>query len=95
MVRRYILMALALLLLLPPALFAAQVTAVPDRDRLGAGESLQLELRVNGSPDDDPDLAVLERDWEILNRSQSSQMQLINGSLNRSLVLSLSLMPRR
>ncbi len=88
-------LALALLLVLPPCLLAAQVTAVTDRDRLGAGESLQLELRVNGSPDDDPDLRVLERDWEILNRSQSSQMQLINGSLSRSLVLSLSLMPRR
>lgn len=88
-------LVLALLLALPPVLLAAQVTAVTDRDRIGAGESLQLELRVDGSPDDDPDLGVLDGDWEILNRSQSNQMQLINGSLSRSLVLSLSLMPRR
>ncbi|NOY14558.1 MAG: protein BatD [Deltaproteobacteria bacterium] len=92
---RGIMMALALLLILPPSLLAAQVTAVADRDRLAAGDSLQLELRVTGSPDDDPDLDVLKRDWEILNRSQSSQIELINGSFSRSLVLSLSLMPRR
>lgn len=95
MVKRTIMMVLALALMLPPSLWAAQVTASADRDRLGTGESLHLELWVKGSPDGDPDLRPLERDWEILGRSQSSQMQLINGSLSRSLVLSLTLMPRR
>lgn len=94
MVMRGILLTLALILALPACLLAAQVTAVTDRDQLGNGESLQLELRVKGSPDEDPDLSVLDKDWEILNRSQSSQMQLINGSFSRSLNLSLTLMPR-
>ena len=95
MVMRGITLALALILVLPAGLLAAQVTAVTDRDRLGSGESLQLELRVTGSPDGDPDLAALEQDWEILNRSQSSQMQVSNGSFSRSFVLNLTLMPRR
>jgi hypothetical protein len=86
---------MTLLLAMPTTLWAAQVTAVADRDRLTAGDSLQLELRVEGSPDGDPDLSVLEKDWELISRSQSSQMQLINGNFSRNLVVTLSLMPRR
>jgi len=73
---------------------AAQVKAVVDRQSVAFGESLTLELRVNGSPDDDPDLAPLERQWEVVSRSQSSQIQMINGSFSRSVVYSLALMPR-
>jgi len=94
MVIRTTTLALILLLMVPLSLMAAQVTAVADRDRLTEGESLQLELRVQGSPDGDADLSPLDKDWDILSRSRSSQMQIINGSFNRSLVLSLTLMPR-
>ncbi len=73
---------------------AATITAVADRDRVAVGESLQLQLRVEGSPDGEPDLGGLEQNWEILSRSQSSQMQVINGSFSRSVVYSLTLMPR-
>lgn len=73
---------------------AATITAVADRDRVAVGESLQLQLRVNGSPDGEPDLSGLEQAWEILSRSQSSQMQIVNGSFSRSVVYSLTLMPR-
>ena len=81
--------------LVPVAAFAATVQAVADRDRMTAGESLHLELRVEGSADGDPDLSVLDKDWEVLGRSQNSQIQIVNGSFNRSLVYSLTLMPRR
>lgn len=94
MVKRITALLLILLLGAPLSLLAAQVTAVADRDRISAGESLQLELQVKGSADGDPDLSVLRHDWQILSRSQSSQMQLINGSFNRALVYSLTLMPR-
>ncbi|SEA23321.1 Oxygen tolerance [Desulfuromusa kysingii] len=83
-----------ILLLSPLSLLAAQVSAVADRDRIGAGESLQLELRVQGSAEDDPDLRPLDENWDILNRSQSKQMQIINGKISHSLVISLALMPR-
>jgi BatD DUF11 like domain len=94
MVKRTTAFVLLLLLGAPLSLWAAQVAAVADRDRLGAGESLQLQLRAQGSVDGDPDLKPLEKDWEILNRSQSSQMQFVNGHFSRSRVISLSLMPR-
>jgi hypothetical protein len=67
---------------------------VADRDRVALGESLQLQLRVQGRPDADPDLTALEKDWEILQRSQSSQVQIINGDFSRTTVWTLSLMPR-
>ncbi len=73
---------------------ALTVQAVADRDRIAIDESLQLQLRIDSSPDNDPDLTPLQQDWEILSRSQSSQMQIINGSFSRSVVYSLTLMPR-
>ena len=74
---------------------AISVQAVADRDQVAAGESLQLELRVTGHPDEDPDLSPLEQDWDILRRSQSSQIQIINSSISRSVVYSLTLMPKK
>ena len=74
---------------------AITVQAVADRDRVAVGESLQLELRVTGHPDEDPDLSLLQQDWDILSRSQSSQIQIINRSINRSVVYNLTLMPKK
>ncbi len=58
------------------------------------GESMQLQLRLDGHPDTAPDFSRLEENWEILSRSQNSQTQTINSSVNRSTVYSLTLMPR-
>ncbi len=97
MVKRWrIFLSLILLgmLWVSPAL-AISVQAVADRDRVAPGESLQLELRVAGHPDEDPDLSPLKQDWDILNRSQSSQLQIINSSISRSVVYNLTLMPKK
>lgn len=91
----YTLLILLLLLVLSPALsLSAQLKAVPDRTRVGLDESFNLELRADGSLDGDPDLSVLEQNFELLGRSQSSQMQIINGDFSRSTVWSLTLMAR-
>ncbi len=97
MVNRWrILFSLILLSVLwvSPAL-AISVQAVADRDRVAAGGSLQLELRVAGRPDADPDFSPLQRDWDILTRSQSSQLQIINSSISRSVIYKLTLMPKK
>ncbi|MDH4025172.1 MAG: BatD family protein [Desulfuromonadales bacterium] len=91
----YTLLILLLLLVLNPALsLSAQLKAIPDRTRVGLDESFNLELRADGSLDGDPDLSVLEQNFELLGRSQSSQMQIINGDFSRSTVWSLTLMAR-
>ncbi len=91
---KYIFSLLCLLCFISQPLCAAQVNAVADRDRIGLGESLNLQLRVDGKPDDDPDLSVVKKNWDILNQSSSSQTQIINGNFSRSRVVSLTLMPK-
>ncbi len=91
---RYLLSLILLLLVTCEPICAAQVNAVADRDRIGLGESLNLQLRVDGKPDDDPDLSVVKQNWDILNQSSSSQTQIINGNFSRSKVVSLTLMPK-
>jgi hypothetical protein len=91
---RIFILSLLFLTLWASTASALTVQAVADRDRIAIGESLQLQLRIDSSPDSDPDLTPLQQNWEILSRSQSSQMQIVNGSFSRSVVYSLTLMPR-
>jgi len=74
---------------------AISVQAVADRNRVAVGESLNLELRVTGKPDMEPDLSALQQNWDILRRSQSSQIQIINKSISRSVIYNLTLMPKK
>ena len=74
---------------------AISVQAVADRNRVAVGESLNLELRVTGKPNMEPDLSALQQNWDILRRSQSSQIQIINKSISRSVIYNLTLMPKK
>ncbi len=86
--------SLLILLLLPVASEAAQLKAVTDRTRTSLEESFALELRATGSVDGEPDLSVLEKDFELLGRSQSSQIQIVNSDISRTTTWSLSLLAR-
>ena len=74
--------------------WAASAGATLDRSITSAGESVLLEIHVDGSADEDPDLSVLQRDFDILSQSQSSNYSLINGQMSRSQTWSVNLMPR-
>ncbi|MCD6187994.1 MAG: protein BatD [Desulfuromusa sp.] len=74
---------------------AISVQAVADRSRVAVGESLNLELRVTGKPDMEPDLSPLQQNWDILRQSQSSQIQIVNKSISRSVIYNLTLMPKK
>lgn len=91
---RIILICLLVCGLWASSALALTVQAVTGQDQVVAGESLQLQLRLDGSPDAEPDFTPLQENWEILSSSQSSQMQIVNGSFKRSAVYSLILMPR-
>ncbi len=89
------LLFLFLILMLSPApSLSAQLKAVPDRTRVSLDESFNLELRAEGSLDGELDLSLLQRDFELLGSSQSSQMQIVNGDFSRTKVWSLTLMAR-
>ncbi|WP_052094422.1 BatD family protein, partial [Pseudohaliea rubra] len=89
------LQALLLSTALLPGL-AAALEATVDRYRVNLGDSLRLTLRSDGTVDPaDADLAPLNRDFEILQRSSSSSTRIINGRSSREVALELEITPRR
>jgi hypothetical protein len=68
-------------------------TARVDRNPVTLNQSFMLTLQ--GSEDGDPDLRRLEADFEIVGQSKSSNLQIVNGSISRSVVWQLSLIARR
>lgn len=86
---------LPLLALFSSALQAADITARADRNPVQMNESLSLIFEATGSVDDDPDFSPLQKDFDILNQSQSSNISIINGSMNRQKTWTLVIMPRQ
>jgi hypothetical protein len=74
---------------------AAEILARVERNPVALNESFQLILKVEGEPDADPDLSVLEAQFDILSRNQSSSLQIINGQVRRSQQWELTLMARK
>ncbi|MEA3464806.1 MAG: BatD family protein [Thermodesulfobacteriota bacterium] len=75
--------------------YTGDLRASASRNQIGINESVTLQLTAIGDSDDEPDLSVLEQDFEIAGRSQSSQVTIINGDVSRSKVWTLTLLPRR
>jgi len=95
MVRRFLAMCILLLALLP-VLAAAEVTATLDRDSVQLGETVTLNVTVQGKARgvDLPDLKVLSRDFELLGSSQNSSVNIINGKTTSQLTFGVALRPR-
>lgn len=95
MVARYLKTVLiSLFLLASVPVQAADLRVVPDRTRVVLGESFTLELQATGSIDGKPDLDVLEQDFEVLGRSRSSQIQVVNGEITRTASWRIALLAR-
>ncbi len=73
----------------------AEISVSASRNQLSINDSLVVEIVLSDDNDGAPDLTALEKDFEIRGRSQSSQIQIINGEMSRSTKWSLSLIPRR
>lgn len=84
-----------LLLLVALPVTAAAVEARLDRTRVAEGETVVLSLDVAGGSAGTPDLAPLMQDFDILSRSQSMRMSMINGRSSSSRGWQLVLAPRR
>lgn len=94
--RRLIGAWLLALLLVPALVHAAQVTASLDRNSLQLGDTVTLNLRVEGAGNDVqmPDLHVLGQDFSILGSSQNSSLSVINGKATSSLTFGVVLRPK-
>ena len=73
----------------------AAVSIRADRTEIRLNESFNLIISVTGDSKESPDLAALEADFEILQRSQQSRMEWINGQYARENEWRLALMARR
>ncbi len=85
----------ALLLLCGTPLQAAEINARIDRNPVAENESVELVLEASQQPSSEPDLSPLRKDFDILNTSQSSNIQIINGQSRASYAWHLTLMPKR
>ncbi|OOG42453.1 BatD family protein [Rhodanobacter sp. C05] len=95
--RRLIAGWLLALLLIPSAAHATDVMASLDRSSVQLGETVTLNLRVNGDIDnaDHPDLRALSQDFDIVGSSQSSSLSVINGTATATTTFGIALRPKR
>ncbi len=82
-------------LLLVPAAHAAQVSATLDRDHVQLGDTVTLNIRVEGATASVgmPDLQALQQDFSILGTSQNSSLSVDNGKATSSLTFGIALRP--
>ncbi len=83
------------LLVLPCMVYADALTASIDRNQMRIGESVQLTVTLQGSADSEPDFTPLQRQFELVGKNKSSNIQIINGSMSRSTQWLITLMPKK
>ena len=86
---------LLLCLLLPLSAVAASVQASLDRNDVHLGETVTLNLRIDGSMNaNTPDLSALDNDFEVLGSSTNSNLTIINGRQSAQLIIGIALRPK-
>lgn len=84
-----------LCLLLPWTTMAASVQATLDRNDVHLGETVTLNLRIDGAMNaSTPDLGALDRDFEVLDTSSNRTISIVNGKQSAQLVIGVALRPR-
>ncbi|WP_170164667.1 BatD family protein [Thiocapsa rosea] len=71
------------------------VRAEIDRERIAANETLILQLYGDGRLSGEPELQALEADFDILSRSQSERMSVLNGAVSHTREWRIELAPKR
>ncbi|MGO4701049.1 BatD family protein [Dyella sp. 2RAB6] len=79
---------------LPALAWAAPVRAVLDRDTVQLGETVTLNLKVEGGSVGTPDLSVLDGDFEVLGTSSNSSLSIVNGKRTSEFTYGIALRPR-
>lgn len=73
---------------------AATARAWLDRESLQLGETVTLNVETSESVSE-PDLSVLEADFDLLGRSSSSSISIVNGRTTSTLLWAVGLRPKR
>jgi len=72
----------------------AGVTASLDSTQVAVGETVQLTLERDGGGGGQPDVAVLQQDFDILGTSSSTNISLTNGGFSEKTQVVLTLAPK-
>jgi hypothetical protein len=80
------------LVLLAPLAQAASVHAFLDRSHVSLGDTVTLNIQSADSLGT-PDLTPLEQDFQVLGTSNSSSVQIVNGTTTRTVQLGIALKP--
>jgi hypothetical protein len=90
--------ALVVLLLVVATLesaHAAEVRAWLDRESMQLGETVALNIEASGTGAGAPDFSVLKNDFEVMDPSSSSSVNIVNGQATSKQLWGVSLQPRR
>ena len=71
------------------------VKATVDASQVGVGEPVRLVLQYDGQTREQPDLAPLQQDFDILSTSRSNNMQIINGTVSSHTEAQMMIAPKR
>lgn len=86
---------LLLALLLPAWACASGVRATLDRSKVQLGETVTLNLSVDGSGHIGmPDLSPLSQDFQVLGRSSNSSISIVNGQRSAQFTIGIALRPK-
>ena len=72
----------------------APIKAEVSRNPVTVDETFELTFETDGSPNGDPDFGPLKKDFDILHRGQSQNIQMVNGRYSRTTRWTLSLMAK-
>ncbi|WNL46930.1 BatD family protein [Dyella sp. BiH032] len=84
-----------LLWCLPWVAMAAEVRAVLDRDKVQLGETVTLNLQVEGGSVGTPDLSGLAADFDVLGTSSNTSVSIVNGRRTAEFTYGIALRPKR
>mgnify|MGYP001268936897 CR=1 FL=1 len=97
MTRRWMLFAMALVavLLTSASAFAATARAWLDRDAMQLGETVTLNVEVEGDAGGEPDFSALSADFSLLGTQSSRQFSLVNGRSTSKTLWAIGLEPKQ
>jgi hypothetical protein len=75
--------------------FAANINVSTDRNPVRLNESFRIVFETEGSISGNPDFSPLQTDFDILNQSQNSQINIINGQQRSTKKWVLTVMAKR
>lgn len=84
-----------LLWCLPWFASAAEVRATLDRDKVQLGETVTLNLQVEGGSVGTPDLSALSADFDVLGTSSNTSVSIVNGRRAAEFTYGIALRPKR